>query len=110
MNIKFLNTELIDIKHDNWLSYEGCPTCDYGKIICTDFEFHFADGNILTIQTEFDKAISIGSVMSFFTNRVEEFKNWGIRKFRLELIKFLKKEYEGYEDFRVVFTLEKKNI
>ena len=108
MIIKFLNTELINIKHDSWLSVEGCPTCDYGKMFCTDFEFHFSDGNILTIQTEFNEAMSIGSVMSFFANRVEEFKNWGIQKFRLELIKFLKKEYKGYEDFRILFTLKKE--
>lgn len=108
MNIKFLNTELVNIKHDNWLSVEGCPTCEYGKMLCTEFEFHFANGNVLTIQAEFEEAISIGSVMSFFANRVEEFKNWGIKKFRLELIKFLKKEYKGYEDFRINFTIEEK--
>jgi len=109
MNIKFLNTELIDIKYDNWLSVEGCPTCDYGRMFCTDFDFYFANGNTLTIQTEFEEAMSIGSIMSFFANRVEEFKNWGIQKFRLELIKFLKKEYKGHEDFRIVFTITKTN-
>ena len=98
--------------NDDFMSYRGCPTCDYGSSYITEIDIELTKYKIhIKTNRMFDYVISEGQMMKFFLTKYNEILN----KTEKEFIEWFKEEVykiagdnKAIEEFKVIKIEEEK--
>ena len=103
--IKMVDGGMINY-YDDFMSYGGCPTCDYGSSYITEIYIELTKYKIhIKTNQMYGYAISEGQMMKFFLTKYNEILN----KTEKEFIEWFKEEVgkiagnnEVIEEFKVI--------
>lgn len=89
LNVQLKDTILLNV-HTYEYSYNGCPTCDFGRIEVKEIELEFTDHRV-TIEVESDayynKALTVSDLIMYFCNL--NFSKLVFSDFIIDLRKFV---------------------
>jgi hypothetical protein len=104
LNVQLKDTILLDI-HTSEYSYNGCPTCDFGRIKVNEIELEFTDYRV-TIEIESDayysEVLTVSDLIMYFCNLT--FSKLVFNDFIINLRKFV----ESFECENVILSIVDK--